>query len=168
LQVLVRNQRLDLSPYIERLLAQVGAGRPFTPTWFALASSLANLLRTIAAERTLSERHVYLVVPADSHAGHPRHGRTTTLFGKRRALRLVETRELARQELTLRTEALSQQLASCGLTCRRLQNDDLARLYYSCLIPERAIAHPLPAGLLSAVGRPSRGKRRSKQVPGTE
>lgn len=168
LQVLVRNQRLDLSPYIERLLAHTGAGRPFTPTWFALASSLANLLRTIAAERTLIERHVYLVVPADSHAGHPRHRRTTTLFGKGRALRLVEARELARQELTLRTEALSQQLASCGLTCRRLQNDDLARLYYSCLTPERAIAHPLPAGLLSAVGRPSRGKRRSKQVPGTE
>src|SRR5438045_9112298 len=45
LQVLVRNQRLDLSPYIEHLLVPPGAGRPSTPTWFALASSLADLLR---------------------------------------------------------------------------------------------------------------------------
>ena len=56
LQVLVRNQRLDLSPYIERLLVPPGAGRPSTPTWFALASSLADLLRRIAAERTQSIR----------------------------------------------------------------------------------------------------------------
>src|ERR1700726_3843308 len=34
LQVLVRNQRLDLSPYMERLLAPPGAARLATPTWF--------------------------------------------------------------------------------------------------------------------------------------
>src|ERR1700730_5830566 len=58
LQVLVRNQRLDLSPYIERLRTPAVAGRPSTPTWLALASSLADLLRRIVAERTLIERHV--------------------------------------------------------------------------------------------------------------
>ena len=164
LQVLVRNQRLDLSPYIERLLAPPGGGRPFTPTWFALASSLADLLRRIAAERTLIERHIYLIILADPRAGHPRHGGTTALFGRRRAQRQVEMRELARQELTLRVEALSQQLASCGLTSRRLHNDELAQLYYRCLAPERAIAHPLPAQLLASVGRPSSVKRRSSKA----
>src|SRR5205085_4063430 len=74
LQVLVRNQRLDLSPYVEHLLALPGAGRSLPSTWLALTSSLADLLRRIAAERTLIERHVYLVVPADLHAGRPRHG----------------------------------------------------------------------------------------------
>ena len=145
LQVLVRNQRLDLSPYFERLLAPPGAGRPSTPTWFALASSLADLLRRIAAERTLIERHVYLIIPADLHAGRPRQRGRVPLFGRRLAQRQLELRELARQELALRTEALGQQLASCGLTCRRLTSDELARLYYGCLTPERAIAHPLPA-----------------------
>ncbi len=168
LQVLVRNQRLDLSPYLERLLVPPGAGRPSTPTWFALASSLADLLRRIAAERTLIERHVYLIIPADPRAGRPRHGGTAALFGRRRAQRQVETRELARQELELRTEALGQQLASCGLTCQRLHNDELAWLYYGCLTPERAIAHPLPAQLLASVGRPSKMKRPAKHVPGTE
>jgi hypothetical protein len=161
LQVLVRNQRLDLSPYIERLLVPPGAGRLSTPTWLALASSLADLLRRIAAERMLIDRHVYLVISADPHASRPRHRGTVALFGRRRAQRQVETRELARQELTLRVEALNQQLASCGLTCQRLHDDELARLYYGCLTPERAIAHPLSAGLLSAVGRPSSVSRRS-------
>jgi hypothetical protein len=107
LQVLVRNQRLDLSPYVERLLAPDGGGRPSTPTWLDLASSLADLLRRIAAERTLIERHVYLIVPADPHAGHSRHRGMLPLFGRRRSQREIETRELARQELTLRTEALA-------------------------------------------------------------
>jgi hypothetical protein len=163
LQVLVRNQRLDLSPYIEHLLTPAGASRPSTPTWFALASSLANLLQLIAAERTLIERHVYLIVPADPHAGRPGHRRSVPLFGKRLAQRQLDMRELARQELALRTEALGQQLASCGLTCKRLHNDELARLFYRCLAPERALAHPLPAQLLSAVGRPPRLQRPSSK-----
>jgi Helicase HerA, central domain len=164
LQVLVRNQRLDLSPYVERLLAPPGAGRPSTPTWFALASSLADLLRHIAAERTLIERHVYLIVPADLHTGRPKRRGTIALFGRRRAQRQSEARELARQELTLRTEALTQQLGTFGLTCRRLHNDELARLFYRCLTPERALAHPLPAQLLDVVGRLSRVKHRSSNA----
>ena len=90
LHLLVRNQRLDLSPYIERLLVPPGAGRPSTPTWFALAASLADLLRRIAAERTLIERHVYLIVPADLHTGRPRQRGTIALFGRRRAQRQRE------------------------------------------------------------------------------
>jgi hypothetical protein len=61
-------------------------------------------------------------------------------------------------------EALGQQLASCGLTSRRLSNDELARLYYGCLMPERAIAHPLPDELLAAVGRPSHPKHLSSKT----
>ncbi len=164
LQVLVRNQRLNLSPSIEHLLAPPGGGRHSAPTWFALASSLADLLRHIAAERTLIERHVYLIVPADRHAGHTRQRGRVPLFGRRLAQRQSEMRELARQELTLRTEALTQQFASCGLTCRRLHNDELARLFYRSLTPERALAHPLPAQLLSAVGQPPRLQRRSSKA----
>jgi cytochrome c len=36
---------------------------------------------------------------------------------------MAETEELARQELALRAEALTQQLASCGLTCHRLHKE---------------------------------------------
>src|SRR5258708_12438912 len=87
------------------------------------------------------------------------------LFGRRRAQRIAQTQEQARQELALRAEALAQQLSSCGLTCQRLHNADLARLYYECLTPDRASAHPLSDDILSSVGRPTRVPRRSQSVP---
>jgi len=55
-QILVRNQRLDLTPYIQHLLAQPGAGGQHPLTWYALAHSLAQLLQRIASQRTLIER----------------------------------------------------------------------------------------------------------------
>ncbi len=160
-QILVRNQRLDLTPYIRHLLAQPKAGGQHPPTRYALAASLAELLQRIAAQRTLIERHVYVIIPASQDAGGSRRrSKFPTLFGKRRMQHIAETEEQARQELALRAEALTQQLASCGITCHRLHNAELARLFYSCLTPERALAHPLSDTLLSAVGRPTSVKRR--------
>src|SRR6266487_4747922 len=160
-QILVRNQRLDLMPYIRHLLAQPGADRQHPPTWSVLAHSIAELLQRIAAQRTLIERHVYVIIPASQSTGSSRRRSEflPTLFGKRRAQHIAETEEQARQELVLRTEALTQQLASCGLTCHRLHNTQLTRFSYSCLTPERALAHPLSGNILSAVGRPTRVKR---------
>ena len=166
LQILVRNQRLDLSPYIQHLVAQPRGDGQHPPTWSTLAESVAKLLQKIAAQRTLIERHVYIVIPASQGARSTRRrSGFPTLFGKRRAQRIAETEEQARQELALRAEALTQQLASCGLTCHRLHNTELARLMYRCLTPERAIAHPLTDQLLSSVGRPTRVKRRSGVAP---
>jgi Helicase HerA, central domain len=165
-QILVRNQRLDLTPYILHLLVQPRADRQHPPTWYVLAHSVAELLQRIAAQRTLIERHVYVILPASqSIGGSRRRSGFPTLFGPRRAQRMAETEEQARQELALRAEALTQQLASCGLTCHRLHNTELTRLFYSCLTPERAIAHPLTDQLLSAVGRPTRVKRREARAP---
>jgi len=165
-QILVRNQRLDLTPYIRHLLAQPGAGGQHPSTWLSLAASMADLLQRIAAQRTLIERHVYVIIPASQSTGNNKRRKGfPTLFGKRQARRMAETEEQARQELALRAEALAQQLASCGLTCHRLHNIELARLMYSCLTPERALAHPLSDQLLSAVGRPTSMKRRKVRAP---
>jgi hypothetical protein len=160
LQILVRNQRLDLAPYIGRLLSQQSVQAQHPPTWYALARSLADLLQKIASQRTLIERHVYVVIPASQGSGgSQRRKGFPSPFGKRKAQRVAETEEQARLELTVRTEALTQQLASCGLTCRRLHNHELARLFSSCLTPERALARPLSDQIVSAVGRPTRLKR---------
>src|SRR5258708_18249614 len=166
LQILVRNRRQDLMPYIQRLLAHPQWDGQHPPPWYALAHSQADLLQKIAAERTLIERHVYLIIPASQGAGGSRRrGGMPALFGTRRAQRIAQSQEQARQELALRAEALAQQLSSCGLTCQRLTNADLARLYYECLTPERASAHPLSDTLLASVGQPTRVQRRSQSVP---
>src|SRR5690348_15166919 len=64
LQILVRNRRQDLTPYIQHLLAQPEGEGPHPATWYALAHSQAELLQKIVAEHTLIERHVYLIIPA--------------------------------------------------------------------------------------------------------
>jgi hypothetical protein len=162
LQILVRNQRQDLTPYIGRLLAQPNGQMQRPPTWYTLARSVADLLQKIASQRTLIERHVYVIIPASHGTGSSQRRKGfPSIFGKRRAQRVVEAEEQAKQELTLRVEALAQQLASCGLTCHRLQSVELARLFYSCLSPERALAYPLSDQLLSAVACPTRLKRRN-------
>src|SRR5260221_7627328 len=86
------------------------------------------------------------------------------LFGTRRAQRIAQSQEQARQDLALRAEALAQQLSSCGLTCQRLTNTELALLYYECLTPDRASAHPLSDDILSSVGRPTRAQRHSQSI----
>jgi hypothetical protein len=53
LQILVRNRRQDLTPYIQHLLAHPEGEGPHPPTWYALAHSQADLLQKIVAERTL-------------------------------------------------------------------------------------------------------------------
>jgi len=157
-QILVRNQRLDLAPYILHLLERSEVLRR-TLIWCTLAQGVADLLQKLAAERTLIERHVYVIIPASR--GSTRTRGTPALLGRRRrrAQRLAETQEQARQELALRVEALGQQFATCGLTCRRLHNADLAQLFYGCLTPERASAHPLTNAVLASVGRPSAMKQ---------
>jgi hypothetical protein len=169
LQILVRNQRQDLAPYIQCLLEQPNGQLQHPPTWYALARSLADLLQKIASQRTLIERHVYVVIPASQGAGSSQRRKGfPSPFGKRKAQRAAETEEQARAELVLRAEALAQQLASRGFTCHRLHNAELARLAYSCLTPERAIAYPLSGQLLSSVGRPTRVKRREARISGSQ
>ena len=43
-QILVRNQRLDLTPYIQHLLAQPGAGGQHPSTWLSLAAQPGRTL----------------------------------------------------------------------------------------------------------------------------
>ncbi|HVB23421.1 MAG TPA: DUF87 domain-containing protein [Ktedonobacteraceae bacterium] len=164
LQVLVRNQRLDLAPYSERLLATPPGDMLRSPGWQALAQSLADLLQRIAAERTLIERHVYVIVPAPQQPTRTRRrdGFAGLLPGRRRTRQHRQEAEQAQvaQELSLRVESLGQHLAACGLSGHRLTTPELAQLAYACLTPERALAHPLTPEALAQVGRPFTHLRR--------
>jgi len=168
LQVLVRNTRLDLTPYIQRLLAAPPKGTLRPPGWQVLAQSLADLLTRIAAERTLIERHVYVIVPAPQQPTRTRRWGTFAglLPGRKRTRQRRQEAEQAQveQELSLRVESLEQQLAACGLTGHRLTTPELAQLAYACLTPERALAHPLTPTALAQVGRPFAHRHRRRPV----
>lgn len=150
-QVVVRNQRLDLRPYLARVQAQIREGEAHQEqVWTELAEGLGNLLQQIGSRRTLIERHCYLIIPAPDLVTAARR---FSLRRKKRRARHEELIGRALQELSIRTEMVQTQLTALGLRSHRVQGEDLARLYQSFVSPERALRHPLQRIHLASVGR---------------
>lgn len=149
-QILVRNQRLDLESYLHEMVSHIPEHEEPGMAWSALVESVRQFLTTLGSQRTLLERHFYLVIPADDVRP------TAALLPGRRRMRRQVALARALQNLTIRCESLTSQLTALGLRCQRLEGLDLARFYQRCLQPERALAHPLTAPVLEGVGHPFR------------
>ena len=78
-QILVRNQRLDLTPYIRHLLAQPGADGQHPPTWYALAPAWPNSCKrsppsarsSNGTSMSSSQPHRALAVPGGAVGSRP-------------------------------------------------------------------------------------------------
>ena len=64
-QILVRNQRLNLQAYLHDLKDHIPDVEVPGSQWATLTESLCLFLQSLGAERTLLERHFYLVIPAE-------------------------------------------------------------------------------------------------------
>jgi hypothetical protein len=150
LQIIIRNEPLDLRPYLTRIHTHVPSPqeRPAEgPGWYDLAMDVDRLLSMVGSRRTLTERHCYIVVPAPDLVGSARGWRK-----KRRRARQEEMRARALQELAIRVEMVRAALAGLGLRTRTLFGEDLARFYHRCFSPSRAFARPLQHVHLVSVG----------------
>ena len=173
LQVLMRVLPLNLAPYLRLLTppAQVLASltqrgengaapaidaETALAVWRELAASQLALLRSLAANRTLLERHFYVVVPADQVLS--KEGGALEALGfarkKKRKRRAAEF-ERAHQQLNLRVSEITRQFSDMGLVCRRLSDKEQIRLSHSCLTPRKAMRHPLPDAVLDGIGHPT-------------
>lgn len=173
IQILMRVLPLNLTPYLRLLtppahvLAALtqrredGSGpaldvETVLSVWRELAASQLALLRSLTADRTLLERHFYVVIPADQVLSKEGGMLETLGFArKKRRLRRAAEFERARQQLALRVSETARQFADMGLVCRRLPDKELIRLSHSCLMPRRAMRHPLPDAVLDGIGRPT-------------
>ncbi len=159
LQILVRILPLNLAPYIAHLTGASPAGQE--GIWEALARSHEQLLEHLSHERTLLERHFYLVVPATLDEDTP-----ATLgqllrqalwpWGHRHHLRRAQEEALDQVSVLLTTRAreLMRQLGKMGLHARRLSQQELITLYANCLLSQRDAHAPLPEQVLAGIGRP--------------
>jgi hypothetical protein len=129
-QVLVRVLPIDVEGYLGELERR--ARRELPEELAPLARDHVAFLRRLARNRTLLERHFYLVVPAE---GESSGGRRPRLLGRRAA---SADADAARKQLTFRCEEVERQLGRCGLAARRLGDVELAQLYYACWCPELA------------------------------
>lgn len=187
-QIVIRNQPLDVRPYLAQIQAQIPAAReqkaemsslheadhhesspPLleearerAAIWAELATGLETFLQQIDSRRTLVERHCYLIVPAPDPVISSRR----FAFRKKRRARQEEIMTRCLQELSLRCDMVQHQLALLGLRTRRIMGEDLARLYQSFLTPGRTYAHPLRRMNLASIGHLPRVTRASSsQTP---
>jgi hypothetical protein len=130
IQVLVRSVPVDLGRYLSGIEERASHALPDALT--ALARDHVAFVHGLARQRTLLERRLYLIVPAEAPA-------TVSWWQLRRRRRgNAPERAAARRQLTLRCEEVARQLARCQVTVRRLDDTALAQLYLACWAPERA------------------------------
>jgi hypothetical protein len=185
LQIVIRVLPLDLSSDLAYLtsddepraaqgypLLSEEARAPGPDVWGELALSQAEFLQSLAARRTMLERHFYIAIPADSaNPTSPQAGQSLlSLFvagarGKAASRTRAQNFQRARQQLDLRVGEMQRQLANLGLYAQRLAGNDLARLDYSCLTTLRAIEQPLHDSLIEAVRRPYAAGSRAPRTP---
>ncbi len=164
IQIIVRHQPLDLRPSLAHLQAQIPPAQDEdgehraemeAPSWGTLAEGLATFLQQMGSQRTLVERHCYLIIPAPD----PVRSLQRLAWRTPRRVRQEEVSERCLQELAIRCEMLQQQFASMGLRTHLVAGEHLAQLYQSLLSPARAFAHPLQRVHLMAVGHLPQVKR---------
>ena len=127
-QILVRVLPIDIDGYIGELERR--ARHELPDDLAALARDHVAFVRRLARNRTLLERHFYLVVPAGTEASGSRRAWPFARRGHRRDT------AAARKQLVIRCEEVERQLGRCGLTARRLGSNEFAQLYYACWCPE--------------------------------
>ena len=143
-QLLVRAQPIDLRRYLERLEDRARSSE-LNEALSELARDHAAFVRALARQRTLLERHFYVVVPArtQQHGASGPFARLPRLLG--RGTRAEDAGAgldgsqagLVRQ-LSFRCDELASQLRRLGVEAHRLDDQELAQLYHVCWSPERA------------------------------
>src|SRR5258708_14696098 len=104
-----------------------------------LGDSHAQFVRELAARRPLLAHRFYLILPSDQGPGARQAPFAGLLApgGKRRRARIqTETLEKAQQQIDLRSEVVTPQLAPTGFHCRPLTGEEPIAHYYSCLTPQ--------------------------------
>ncbi|WP_376797474.1 VirB4 family type IV secretion system protein [Thermogemmatispora sp.] len=130
----IRLEPYDLSTYLRQFATPAEEMKQ-------LSEDHVRFVQSLAAKRTLVQRHFYLLVPAE----HDKRGKTLP----------VERTQLAASQLDLRCTALLEDLGRMGLQARRLlSREELVRYYHSCLHAEAARRYPLSSQAIEAAGRP--------------
>ncbi|GHO48599.1 VirB4 family type IV secretion system protein [Ktedonospora formicarum] len=156
-QILVHARRMDLSDYVA-ILQQHREEANWSEVASLIVESHEHALALLGSERTLIDRHFYLVVPADEQALTSFDAWTARLSRWLRPGARTRQEQLtlddAQQTLSTRVGSLTHQLSAMGLQSRRLAGKELADLAHLCLQGETAAHAPLPDALFSLAGRP--------------
>jgi hypothetical protein len=133
IQVLVRSVPVDLARYLSGI--EDRARTEPADELAALARDHVAFVQGLARQRTLLERRLYLVIPAQT--ARPTGWDFGTWF-RRDAAGLTPDQAAAHRQLSFRCDEVTRQLARSGVMARRLDDAELAQLYMACWAPERS------------------------------
>jgi hypothetical protein len=149
IQILVRSQRVDISPYIDKL--QNIRRSQDNMLLGVMMDDYIEFIAMLAEEANIMDKSFYIVVPY-SHIGDASNvveqgkGFFGKLFGKQGPVvtRIDQTTyEKAKSEIKNRVDAVTSGLYQIGVRCVQLNTKQLGELYYNMYNPDTAVNQPL-------------------------
>lgn len=148
-QILIRSQRVDISPYIDKL--QNIRRSQDNMLLGVMMDDYIEFIAMLAEEANIMDKSFYIVVPY-SQAGDASNfveqgkGFFGKLFGKQGPVvtRIDQTSyEKAKSEIKNRVDAVTSGLYQIGVRCVQLNTKQLGELYYNMYNPDTAVNQPM-------------------------
>ena len=148
-QILVRSQRVDIGPYIERL-SEVRRNND-NMLLGVLMDDYINFIDILSQEANIMDKSFFIIIPyytsADAEKVIQQTKNFFRSFSKNRAPEVTRidraTYEKALSELTNRVDSVMSGLFQIGINSVRLNTKELAELYYNFNNPDTAVREPL-------------------------
>ncbi len=148
-QILVRSQRVDIGPYIERL-SEIRRNND-NMLLGVLMDDYINFIDVLSQEANIMDKSFFVIIPYYTSAEVEKDLQQTKNFFKTfsRGKGLEATRidrptyDKALSELTNRVDSVMSGLFQIGIHSVRLNTKELAELYYNFNNPDTAVREPL-------------------------
>lgn len=146
-QILLRSQRVDIGPYIERL-SNIRRNND-NMLLGVLMDDYINFIDILSQEANIMDKSFFIVIPYYSSADAERLvDQTKNLFkgfSKKQTVTRInrDTYNKAVEELNNRVESVVSGLFNIGIQSVRLNTRELAELYYNFNNPDTAVREPL-------------------------
>lgn len=149
-QILIRSQRVDIGPYIERL-TNIRRDQE-NMLLNVLTDDYIDFIDTLSQEANIMDKSFYVIVPYWPHGDLAVLKRSSkslfsTVFGgapKQRAIVVDRAAyEKAKDEIKNHVDAVMSGLFRLGIKCVQLNTKELGELYYNFYNPDTAVREPL-------------------------
>lgn len=149
-QILIRSQRVDIGPYIERL-TNIRRDQE-NMLLNVLTDDYIDFIDTLSQEANIMDKTFYVIVPYWPHGDINTIKRGSkslfgTIFGgapQQRAIVIDHaTYEKAKDEIKNHVDSVMSGLFQLGIKCVQLNTRELGELYYNFYNPDTAVREPL-------------------------
>jgi hypothetical protein len=149
-QILIRSQRVDIGPYLERLTAIRKSQENMLLN--VLTDDYIDFIDTLSQEANIMDKTFFVIVPFWPHGDIDTIKRGSkslfgTIFGGAPQQRAIvvshEQYAKAKDEIKNHVDAVMSGLFQLGVKCVQLNTKELGELYYNFYNPDTAVREPL-------------------------